>query len=148
MEDTILSVVLYGCETWSLKLREERRLGESENRVLRRKIGSKKEELPGEWRNLHEEELKDLYCSPTTVRVIKSRRTRWEGHVARMGERRSIYRVFGGKMEGKGKTRHRWKDNIKMDLHEVGWGMDWIDMVQDRNRWRALVNAVMNLRFP
>jgi len=65
-----------------------------------------------------------------------------------MGERRGVYRVFGGKTEGKGRPRHRWKDNIKMDLHEVGWGMDWIDLVQDRDRWREPVNAVMELRVP
>jgi len=94
----------------------------------------------------------DLYPSLNIVRVIKSRRMRWVGHVARMGERRGVYRVLVGKPEGKrplGRPRHRWEDNIKIDLQEVGCGgMDWIKLAQDRDRWRALVNAVMNLRIP
>ena len=100
----------------------------------------------------HNEELNDHYSSPNVVRVIKSRRMRWAGLVARMGERRGVYRVLVGKPEGKrplGRPRRRWEDNIKMDLYEVGCGgVDWIDMAQDRDRWRALVNAVMNLRVP
>ena len=98
----------------------------------------------------HNEELNDLYCSPNIVRVIKSRRMRWAGHVARMGERRGVYRVLVGKPEGKRpltRPRHRWEDNIKIDLLEGG-GMDWIELAQDRDRWRAFVNAVMNLRVP
>ena len=99
---------------------------------------------------MHNEELSDLYSLPNIVRVVKSRRMRWAGHVARMGEGRGVYRVLVGKPEGKrplGRPRHRWDDNIKMDLQEVGCGgMDWIEMAQDRDRWRALVNAVMNLR--
>jgi len=147
----ILSVVLYGCETWSLTLREERRLRVFEYRVLRRIFGAKRDEVTGEWRKLHNEELNDLYCAPNIVRVVISRRMRWAGHVARMGERRGAYRVFVGKPEGKrplGRPRHRWEDNIKMDLQKWDAGMDWIELAQDRDRWRALVNAVMKLRVP
>jgi len=93
-----------------------------------------------------------MYCSPIVVRVIKSRIIRWAGHVARMGERRGVYRVLVGKPEGKrppGRPRFRWDDNVKMDLQVVGCGgVDWIELSQDRDRWRALVNAVMNLRVP
>ena len=101
----------------------------------------------------HNEELNDLYFSPNIVRVIKSRRMRWAGHVARMGEERGgVYRVLVGKPEGRkplGRPRRRWVDNIRMDLQEVGCGyMDWIGLAQDRDRWRALVSAVMNLRVP
>jgi hypothetical protein len=99
---------------------------------------------------LHNEELNDLYSSSNIVRVIKWRRMRWAGHVARMGEERGVYRVLVGKPEGKrplGRPRRRWVDNIKMDLQEVGWGyVDWIGRVQDRDCWRTLVSAVMNLR--
>jgi len=96
-----LPVVLYGCETWSLTLREERRLRLSENRVLRRIFGPKREEVTGEWRKLHNKELNNLYSLPNIVRVIKSRRMRWAGHVARMGERRGVYMGLVGKPEGK-----------------------------------------------
>ena len=105
-----------------------------------------------EWRKLHNEEIDDLYYSPNTVRVIKSRRMRRTGHVARMGEKRDLYRVLVGEPEGKrplGRPRRRWEDNIKMDLQEVGCeGMDWIELAEDRDRWRARVNAVMNLQVP
>jgi len=148
----ILPVVLYGCETWSLTLREERRLRVFENRVLRRIFGPKRDEVTGEWRKLHKEELNNLYSSPNILRVIKSRRMRWAGHVAHMGEGRGVYRVLVGKPEGRrplGRPRLRWEDNIRMNLREVGCGcVDWIELAQDRDRWRALVNAVMNLRVP
>ena len=119
-----MAVVLYGCETWSLTLREEHRLRVFENRVLRRTFGPKRGELTEEWKKLHNEELNDLYCSPNVIGVIKSRRMRWVGHVACMGERGGAYRVLVGKPEGKrplGRPRHRWEDNIKMDLQEVEW---------------------------
>ena len=148
----ILVVVLYGCETWSLTLREECRLKLSENRVLRRVFGPKRDEVTGEWRKLHNEELNDLYSLPNIVRVVKSRRMRWAGHVARMGEDRGVHRVLVGKPEGKrplGRPRRRWEDNIKMDLQEVGGGRgDWMELAQDRDRWRALVSTVMNFRVP
>jgi len=121
----ILPVVLYGCETWSLTLREERKLRVFENRVLRRVFGPKKDEVTGKWRKLHNEELSDLYSLPNIVRVVKSRRMRWAGHVARMGEGRRVYRVLVGKPEGKrplGRPRRKWEDNIKMDLQEVRGG--------------------------
>jgi len=123
-----------------------------ENRVFRRIFGPKRDEVTGEWRKLHNEEQNDLYSSPNTVWVIKSKRVRWMGHVARVGERRDIHRVLVGKPEGKrplGRSRHRWEGNIMMDLQEVECGgMDWIELAQDRDRWWALVNAVMNLRVP
>jgi hypothetical protein len=106
--------------------------------VLKRIIGPKRDEVTGEWRRLHNEELNDLYPSPNIIRVIKSRRMRWAGYVTRMGEGRGAYRILVGRPEGMrplGRPRHRWEDNIKMDLQEVGWGgMDWIDMAQDRDR--------------
>ena len=100
-----LPVVLYGCETWSLSLRQERRLRVFENRVLRRIFGATRDGVTGEWRKLHNEELNDLYCSPNTIRLIKSRRMRWVGHVARMVERRGAYRVTVWKHKGKTKVR-------------------------------------------
>ena len=123
-----------------------------ENRVLRRIFGPKRDKATEEWKKLHNEEVNDLYSSPNIVRVIKWRIMRWAGHVARMGERRGVYRVLVGKPEGKrplGKLRRRWEENIKMDLQEVGCGgVDWIELAQDRDRWRALVTAVMNLWVP
>jgi len=120
--------------------------------VLRRIFGLKRDEVAREWRKLHNEELNDLYCATNIVRVIKSIRMRWVGHVVHMSEERGVYRVLVGKPGGKrplGRPRCRWVDNIRMDLQEVGCGyMDWIGLVQDRDRWRTLVSAVMNLRVP
>jgi hypothetical protein len=148
----ILPIVLYGCETWSLALREERRLRVFENKVLRRIFGPRKDEVTGEWRRLHNEEINDLYSTPNIVRVIKWRRMRWAGHVARMGEERGVYTVLVWKPERKrplGRPRRRWVDNIKIDLQEVGCGhVDWIVLAQDRDRWRTLVIALMNLGVP
>ena len=135
----------------ALTLGEERRLRVFENRVLRRVFGSKTDEVTGEWRKLHNEELRDLYFLPNIVRVVKSKRMRRAGHVARMGEGRGVHRVLVGKPEVKrplGRPRRRWEDNIKMDLREVGGSGDWMELAQDRDGWRALVSAVMNLRVP
>jgi hypothetical protein len=140
----ILPVVLHGCETWSLTLREEHKLKVFENRVLRRIFGPKRDGVTGEWSKLHNEELHHLYSSPSKIRIM--------GYVARMGEKRNVYRLLVGKPEGKrllGRPRCRWMDNIKMGLLEIRLGdVDWIDLVQDRYRWIALVNMVMNLRVP
>ena len=147
-----MPVVLYGCETSSLTLREERRLRVFENRVLRKVFGPKRDEVTGYWRKLHNEELNDLYSLPNIVRVVKSRRMRWAGHVARMGEDRGVHRVLVEKPEGKrplGRPRRRWEDDIKMDLQEVGMGRgDWMELAQDRDRWRALVGTVRDFRVP
>ena len=112
----------------------------------------KRGELRGEWRKLHYEELRNLYSLPNIVQVVKSIRMRWAGHVARMGEKRGVHRILVWQPEGKsplGRHRCRWEDNIKMDLQEVGGGCgDWRVLAQDRDRWRALVSTVMNLRVP
>jgi hypothetical protein len=119
---------------------------------LKKIYGPKRDEVTGEWGKLHNEEFRDLYSSPSIIRIIKSRRMRWTGHVARIGEKRNAYRLLVGKQEGKrplGRPRCRWVDNIRMDLGEVGWSdVDWIGLAKDRNRWRALVNSVLNLRVP
>ncbi|KAJ4426317.1 hypothetical protein ANN_27131 [Periplaneta americana] len=147
-----LSVVLCGCETWTLTLREEHRLKVFENKVLRKIFGAKRDEVTGEWRKLHNTELHALYSSPDIIRNIKSRRLRWAGHVARMGESRNAYRVLVGRPERKrplGRPRRRWGDNIKMDLRDVGYDdREWINLAQDRDLWRAYVRAAMNLRVP
>jgi hypothetical protein len=139
-------------------MRDERRLRVFEDRVLRRVFGPKRDEVTGEWRKLHNEELNDLYSLPNIVWVVKLRRMRWAGHVARMGEERGVPRVLVGNPEGTrplGRPRHRWEDinnnnnNIKMDVQEVGGGRgDWMALTQDRDRWRALVSTVKNLRVP
>jgi hypothetical protein len=126
----ILPIVLYGCETWSLTLTEEHRLRVFENRVLRGIFGPKRDEVTGEWRKLHNGELHNLYLSPDIIRQIKSRRMRWVGHVAFMGEGRNLYRVLVGKPERKrplGRPRSRWEDGIKMDVREIGWGQCGVD---------------------
>jgi hypothetical protein len=138
-------VVLYGCESWYLTLREEHRLKVFENRVLII-FGPKRDEVTGGWRKLHNEELHNLYSSPS---ITNSRRMRWAGHVARMGPKRNAYRILVGKPGGKrplGRPRRRRVDNIKLDLRDIKWdGVDWIRMVQDRDQWKALANTVLNL---
>jgi hypothetical protein len=123
-----------------------------ENRVLWRIFGLKRDGVTGGWRKLHNEELHNLYSSPSIIRTIKSRRMRWAGHMARMGEKRNVYGLLVGKPEGKrplGKPRRRWIDNIKMDILEMGLSVvDWIGLAQDRYRLRALVKTVMDLRVP
>jgi hypothetical protein len=131
-----------------LTVREEHRLRVFENRAPGKIFEPKRDQVTGGWRKLHNEELHDLYSSRSIIRIIKSRRMRW-GHVARMGEKRAAYRLLAGEAEGKrplGRPRCRWVDNIKMDLVEIGWsGVDWIGVAQDRDKWRALVNAAVNL---
>jgi transposase len=132
-------------------LREEHRLRVFENRVLRKIFGPKRQE-DGSWRKLHNDELHSLYSSPNIVRVIKSRRMRWTGHVARMGEGRGVYTVLVGRPEGKrplGRPRCRQEDNVKIDLREIGIdGANWIQLAQDSVQWRACVSPVMKLRVP
>jgi hypothetical protein len=125
-----------------LTLREEHRLRVFENKVLRRIFRPKRDEVTRRWKKLHNEELHDLYSSPIIIRIIKSRRMRWTGHVARRGEKGNAYRLLVGKPEGKkplGRPRRRWVDNIKMDLLEIDWGgVDWVCPAQDRDKWRNL----------
>jgi hypothetical protein len=140
-------VVLYGRETWSLNVTEDHNLRVFENRMLMRIFGPMRDRVTGGWRKLH-----DLYSSPSIIRMIKSRRMRWAGHVARMGEERKVYKLLVGKPGRKrplGRPRRRWIDNIKMALLEIGLSVvDWIGLAQDTYRRRALVNSVMNLRVP
>jgi hypothetical protein len=146
----ILLFVLYGCKTWSLTLREEHELRVFEKRVLR--IFGPKREENRLWRKLYNDELHSLYSSPNIFGVNKSRRMRWVGHMACIGEGRSVYRVLVGRPEGKrplGRRRYRWEDNIKLDLREKGIdGVNWIQLAQDRVQWWAFFNMVMNLQVP
>jgi hypothetical protein len=118
--------------------------------VLRRIFGPKRDEVTGEWRKLHNEEIHDLYSSPSIIRILKFRRMRLAGHVARM-EKRKAYRLLAGKSKGRrplGRPRRRRLDNIRMDLVDVGCGdVDWIGLAQDRGRWRALMNSVFTFWF-
>jgi hypothetical protein len=120
----------------------------------RRKLifGLKRDEVTGEWRKFHNEEFHDQVFTKYYIRIIKARRMRRAGHVARMGEKKSAYRLLLGKPEGRrplGRPRRRWLDNIRKDLVEVVWGdVDCIGLAQDRGRWRALVNSILNLRVP
>jgi hypothetical protein len=147
----ILPVVLYGCETWSLTLREEHRLRVFEDRLLRKMFGPEREK-DGSWRKLHNDEIYSLYSLPNIVRAIKSRSMRWAEHVARIAEGRCIYRVLVGRPEGNrplGRPRRRWEDSIKMGLREIGIdGTNLIQLTQDRVQWRAFVNTVISLRVP
>jgi hypothetical protein len=135
-------------------MREEQRLRVLEKSVLRKTLRPKKDKVTGEWRKLHDEELHDTYkySSPNIIRVSKGRRMKWAGHVARIGGGRGEYKALMGRHDEKrppGRPRHRWEDNAKMDLQEVGWGgMDWIDLAQNRDKWQAVVNAGMNLWVP
>jgi hypothetical protein len=146
----ILPVVLYGCETWSLTLREEHQLRCFENRVLRRIFGPKKDEVTRRWRKLHNEEVPNLNSLPSIIRMMKSKRMRWARHEAAIEVMRNSYRLLMEKPEGKGllgRSRYMWVDSIKLDFEEiVRGGMNWIGLAQGRDKWRALVNAVMSLR--
>jgi hypothetical protein len=128
----IFPVVVCGCETWPLTVREEHKQRVFENRVLRRIFGPKRDRVPEGCRKLHNEDLHNLYSSPSIIRIIKLRRMRWAGHVERMGEKMNVYRLLVGKQEGRrplGRLRCRWIDNIKMDLIEIGLSVvDWIGL--------------------
>ena len=143
--------MLYGCETWTLNLREECRLWVFENRILKRIFGHKRDEN-GERTRLHNEEFHSLYHSPNIVRVNKSRRLRWAGHVARREEGRSAFKILTGKPTGKvplGRPRRRWEENIRIEHKEIGINTrNLVDSDQDSYYWRALVNVVLNLRIP
>jgi hypothetical protein len=135
--------------SWSLTLREEHRLRVFENRVLRRIFGPKRDEVTEEWMKLHNEELHNLFSSPDIIRQVKLRRMRWAGHVTRMREERKVYKVLVGKPEGRrplGRPRRRWENGVRIDLREIGLrGVVWIRLAQDRDRWQAVVSAVMNV---
>ena len=147
----MFEVVLHGCEAWPLTLREEHRLRVFENRILRRIFGPKRDENR-EWRRLHNEELHSLYRSVNVVRMIKSRRLRWAGHVERTEESRIAFKMLTGKPTGKRPLewpRRRWEDNIRMDLEEKATNAgNWVDSAQDRDYWRTVVNAALNIRVP
>jgi hypothetical protein len=120
-----------------------------ENWVLSRKFGPKRDDVAGEWRKLHIEELHELYSSPHIIKQIKSSRMRRAGHVSRMGEDRKVYRVVVGRPERKRpllRRRYKWEDGMRMDLGEIGWGGDWIQLAQGKGRWWVLVNTVMNIQ--
>jgi hypothetical protein len=144
-------VVLYGCEILSPTLREGHRLRVFENKVLRRIYEPKMNGVIGGWRKLHNEGLHNLYSSESIIRIMKSRSMRLAGHVARIGQKRNAYRIFVGKLEVKRqlrRPRRRCVDNVKMDLREIGWGvMDWINLVQDWDQWRALAHVVIEFGF-
>jgi hypothetical protein len=147
----ILPVVLYGCETLSPILREKYRMGVFENRVLRRIFGPKRDGMTGRWIKLHKEELHNLYSSPSIIRIMRSKVMKWTGLVPRLREDclYAIGRTAGGE-KPLGRQRFWWVYNIKVDLLDqiqLG-GVDWIGLFSDRYRWRALVNAVMNLQLP
>jgi hypothetical protein len=122
--------------------------------VLRRIFGLKSDDVTGGWGKLHNEELHNLYSSPSIIRMMKSRRMSWARHVALMGDKRTVlvYRILVGKPERKrllARPRHRWVYNIKVDFREIEWGgMELINLAQDRDQWRALVNTVMSLQVP
>jgi hypothetical protein len=145
----ILHVVLWVCETWSLTLRQKHRLRVFENMVLRTIFGPKRDEATGGWRKRYREELRDLCYWLSIIRIMKSRRMKWAGHVARMGMKRTACRLLVRNtkwMKSLGRSRRRWVDNTKMDHVEVRWGgVDWIGLAQDMDTWKTLVNAVMNL---
>jgi hypothetical protein len=134
----IFLVALYGCETWSLTLREGHRPSSFDNRVLKSTFGLERYEVRVQWKNVHNKEIHDLYSSPGIIRMMKSRRMRWAGHVAQMRNERKVNRLFVRKPEGKrplGRPRYRKVDNIRMDFGEMGWGdVGWIGLAQDMNR--------------
>ena len=144
-------IFLYGCETWSLTLREECRLRVFENRILRRIFGFKRD-VNREWKKLHNEKLHSLYRSPNTVRAMKSRKLRCTGHETRMEEGRRALKVLMGKPTGKrhsGRARQRGGDNIRIDIKEICVNTrNWVDLAQDRDYWRDLVNAALSSRVP
>jgi hypothetical protein len=137
-------------QNWNI--RREHRLRVFGNRVLRRMFEPRRDKVTRGWRKLHKEELNDLYSSPSIIKIIKSKRMGWAGHVAQMGEKENVYRLLVGKPEEKrplGRWKPRWVDYIKMDLGEVGWGgEDWIGLAQDRDKLRVLVNVVTNIQVP
>jgi hypothetical protein len=144
-----MPVLLCGCETWSLTPRDEHRLRVFENRVLKRIFGPKGDDVTGEWRKLHIEELHNLYSFPDIIRQVKSRWMKGTRHVARMGEERKVYKAFVGKpvrMRPLGRPRRRWEEGIGMIHREISWkDVDLIRLAQDRDRWQAVVNAVNKL---